>query len=874
MTSTLRPRLPRRRFPQGIQGRLILLLCTLLIPTLLIQIYIYYDRFQTRRTEELQANLELARAVAKNFETFVKDTLHQELSIGLALASKDLSQADKDRILNASKEENHAIWELFSVNAEGFVIAATGSQFIGMQLGDRPYFTQIVSGQEWAISELLLSRTTQRPSFTLSRGIRDGRGELLGILVAGILPERLDEVLGIQRSKDAGVSILDSNGTLVYRYPLTEYAWEQRNWRAYYPEIEEALQAKEIMATVVSHSDGKSRLVGFTPIPSCGWVAAASRGEGVTMAAIHATLLPQACIFLIITIAILAVALASTRNISTSIEKLRDHALAVGRGESPDPEAVSGTVELGDLASAFTKMTEDMQSRENERKRAEEALRESEQRFRLALRNAPVSVAAQDRDLRYIWAYNQRTGRPNQIIGHFDHEIFTPNEAARITAIKRRVLDEGIELREQMWLDRPSGRIFLDICWEPIRDEAGRVTGVASATVDLTPIKLAEEAVRASEEKAHNLIRFAPAAIYETDILGSRFISVNDIACQWTGYSREEFLALKPTNLVDEEGRIRFQERVRRKLAGESISESAEYKILTKDGHPLIGSVNVGSVTHQDGKPYSVLVIAHNITERKRMEDELRKSRDELEQRVRERTAELELRNQELQNFTFVASHDLQEPLRKLQTFGDIINTRWADSIGEQGRDYVKRMGETAGRMQALLHSLLEYSRLTSKAQPFARVKLKGIVEAVLSDLEVQVKEAKASVEIGDLPEMEADAAQIASLFQNLIGNAIKFRRDEDPPRIKIHCNSESDSGSRTGQWEILVEDNGIGFDEEYLDLIFRPFQRLHGRKKYAGVGMGLAICKKVVERHGGTITARSTPGQGATFIVRLPKKR
>jgi PAS domain S-box-containing protein len=142
-----------------------------------------------------------------------------------------------------------------------------------------------------------------------------------------------------------------------------------------------------------------------------------------------------------------------------------------------------------------------------ELRKAEQARRESDQRFRLALRNAPVSVAAQDRDLRYIWAYNQRTARPGEIIGKLDSEIFTPEESVRITEIKRRVLEEGVDLREQMWLDRPDGRIFLDICWEPVRDEAGNVTGVASATVDLTPIKQAEEALKTSLQEKEVLLK-------------------------------------------------------------------------------------------------------------------------------------------------------------------------------------------------------------------------------------------------------------------------------------------------------------------------------------------------------------------------------
>lgn len=276
--------------------------------------------------------------------------------------------------------------------------------------------------------------------------------------------------------------------------------------------------------------------------------------------------------------------------------------------------------------------------------------------------------------------------------------------------------------------------------------------------------------------------------------------------------------------------------------------------------------------TRVPGRPLMISTV-WDVTERRRMEEEVRKSRDELEHRVRERTTELQHRNQELQNFTFVASHDLQEPLRKLQTFADLIVTKYSDSIGEQGRDYLRRMEETAQRMQSLLQSLLEYSRLTSKASPFSRVGLKGIVEAVLCDLELPIKEANASVEIGDLPEIEADADQMASLFQNLIGNALKFRRVGDPPRVRIRSSAYAGAGSPNGEWEILVEDNGIGFDERCLDQIFKPFQRLHGRTSpYEGTGMGLAISMKVVERHGGSITARSTPGQGSTFIVRLPR--
>jgi PAS domain S-box-containing protein len=268
-------------------------------------------------------------------------------------------------------------------------------------------------------------------------------------------------------------------------------------------------------------------------------------------------------------------------------------------------------------------------------------------------------------------------------------------------------------------------------------------------------------------------------------------------------------------------------------------------------------------------RPRGAVHVLVDISQRRQMEEELRKSRDELEMRVKERTAELELRNKELQDFAFVASHDLQEPLRKVQTFGNMLVAKCSVSLDQISRDYIDRMQKAAGRMQNLLNSLLSYSRVTTKADPMKKTDLRRSVEEALSNLEIVSGEKNAVVGIGDLPTIKADPVQMAQLFQNLIGNALKFHRDGEAPHAKIHA---KDVG---GSYEIYVEDNGIGFDEKYLDKIFLPFQRLQGRSShYEGVGMGLAICKKIVERHSGKITARSEAGKGSTFIVTLPANK
>ena len=268
------------------------------------------------------------------------------------------------------------------------------------------------------------------------------------------------------------------------------------------------------------------------------------------------------------------------------------------------------------------------------------------------------------------------------------------------------------------------------------------------------------------------------------------------------------------------------------------------------------------------------------ISERKQAENALRLAKDELETRVVERTAELTKANQELkektrkleslnselQEFAFVASHDLQEPLRKIQTFGNLLAVKFTDSIEPDGLDYLMRMTRAADRMSELLRSLLNYSRIVTQPNPFVSTSLAKIIQEAASDLELVIKRANGRIEVGELPVINADATQLRQLFENLIGNAMKYSKESEPPVVKIY------STEAEGICRVFVEDNGIGFEENYVDRIFRPFQRLHGRNsRYDGTGMGLAICRKIVERHGGSITARSVPGQGTIFIIQMP---
>ena len=248
-----------------------------------------------------------------------------------------------------------------------------------------------------------------------------------------------------------------------------------------------------------------------------------------------------------------------------------------------------------------------------------------------------------------------------------------------------------------------------------------------------------------------------------------------------------------------------------------------------------------------------------------------------LEQETRQRQ-ELIRSNEELQQFAYIASHDLQEPLRKIQAFGDRLQTKYQDVLNEQGRDYIGRMQNAAQRMQVLINDLLILSRVTTKAKSLVPVNLAQVALEVVSDLEVLLQQTGGRVEVGELPTINAAPLQMRQLLQNLIGNALKFHPESKLPVVKIYSQllksqeqQPTDIHPVADVYQIFVEDNGIGFEEKYLDRIFNVFQRLHSRSEYSGSGMGLAICRKIVEHHGGSITAKSTLGQGATFIVTLP---
>src|ERR1700733_2430509 len=368
-----------------------------------------------------------------------------------------------------------------------------------------------------------------------------------------------------------------------------------------------------------------------------------------------------------------------------------------------------------------------------------------------------------------------------------------------------------------------------------------------------------EQQLRDSERHFQSWFEDAPVACHEVDRDGV-ILCVNQAECELFGFRQEEMIGRPIWEFMAAEDREKNRIGLLRRIPDGQPLVPLEREYKRRDGSSVVMEIHQKRIRDAAGQPIGLRTFLLDITQRKRAETTLLDQADKLSRS-----------NAELEQFAYVASHDLQEPLRKIQAFGDRLKTKYEAGLGPEGLDYLTRMQNAAARMQILIQDLLSLSRVTSNSKPFTAVDLGDVIRTVVSDLEMRINDANGSVDIGTLPVIFGDRGQMAQLFQNLIGNGLKFRKPGQNPVVKIVSEVQALASGAPG-WQITVQDNGIGFDEEYRDRIFQIFQRLHGRSEYEGTGIGLAICRKIVDRHGGVITAHSSPGAGAKFIILMPQ--
>jgi len=359
------------------------------------------------------------------------------------------------------------------------------------------------------------------------------------------------------------------------------------------------------------------------------------------------------------------------------------------------------------------------------------------------------------------------------------------------------------------------------------------------------------EASAASAKSAQDMINSMMDAVIMTDLDG-KITHFNKATTSMFGYG-EEVLGQSPKTLVVESDAPTVYAVIKEAMERGVVS-NREHTGITKGGKEFPVLVSVSVVTNIEGRPTGLIGVVKDITDLRRAEDTLR-----------QRTVDLERSNAELERFAYVASHDLQEPLRMVSSYTQLLERRYKDKLDADAHDFIGFAVDGAKRMQHLIDDLLTYSRVGTRGRPFERTDCQAVVKAAIANLDTAIRETDATVTCGALPIVMADEGQLVQLFQNLIANAVKFHADRTP-EVKVSARLEGN------EWEFSIADNGIGIDPQYFDRIFVIFQRLEG-SKYPGTGVGLSICKKIVERHGGRIRIESQPGKGSTFYFTLPKR-
>lgn len=360
----------------------------------------------------------------------------------------------------------------------------------------------------------------------------------------------------------------------------------------------------------------------------------------------------------------------------------------------------------------------------------------------------------------------------------------------------------------------------------------------------------AEEALHESEKKYRRIVETANEGIWIVDPQ-YRITYLNKRTAEMLGYTRDEMTGRSALDFTDEEGKTTL--RLNMEKRRQDIKGSYEFKLIHQDGSVIWTIVNINPLFNKEGKFQGSLSMLTDITNRKMMEDELKNTMKKLQKS-----------NLELEQFAYVASHDLQEPLRMITSFLQLLQRRYEGQLDSNADEFIEFAVDGATRMQNLIQDLLAYSRVTTKGKEFKNLKMEEPLEKALMNLKISIEENKAQITNDPLPIITADYYQMIQLLQNLIGNAIKYRSEKTP---QIHISAQKEDN----HWLFNIKDNGIGIDLQYADRIFMIFKRLHTIEEYQGTGIGLAITKKIVERHGGKIWVESEPEKGSTFYFTLP---
>lgn len=906
----MRRLLSNRMKPASVRGALVLIVLAVLLPLLIVQGGIYTAWYYSQWSGQERQTLNTALEAAATFDAHVRDIQRQEQAIGAGIMGlRSYSTKEVNLFLSAAGQGYFAVRYWNWIHPDGKVTASSDPRAIGLEIGDREYFRELRAGRPWTISNLLIDRITGNPMFIIVTRVDDANGQMQGAVAAVVDIASLSRrAVALYHSVGEVLTLFDRDGVLVYSSERAADIY--RNRRIEEPILANAMATGKPQVGVIARTiDGKKTedyIVARAPIEELGWASGARRPVAHAMGEVYQWLWIVGGLNLAVVLGSGALALTASGSLIRQLRRLQSHAEAIGRGEFQHIAERTRLLELSELATAFNRMGtavhdahEMLEDRVRHRTAQLASAVERLERAQSELRSASlyarglieasldplVTISPEGQITDVNESTEAATGEPREkLVGSDFSNYFTEPDKARKGY--QRVLTEGLVRDYPLTIRHVSGRTA-DVLYNAVvyRNEAGQVQGVFAAARDVTQQKATEreldqyrnhleelvvrrthelEAAHTQLQAVFNVVNVGMLLIDEQ----SRVEKINDTIFRWIGRDMLVGAGNQPGDLLGCVhalsgscgcGKSEYCVSCPLRKMFESVLQSGqpvhdvetELALAGPDGEERLWlEVSADPLVIEDRR--HVILALNNITARKQAEEILRQTAEQLARS-----------NKELEQFAYVASHDLQEPLRVVVGYVQLLERRYQEQFDADAKDFFGFIVDGVTRMQQLITDLLNYSRIGTRGKEFKKLEMRKVVDRALANLQLVVEESGAEVVRGQLPTIEGDETQLVQLFQNLIGNGIKFH-GESTPKIEISARREG------SHWVFAVRDNGIGIEQQYWEQIFVIFRRLHTRQRYAGTGIGLAICKRIVERHGGKIWLESTPGQGTTFFFTL----
>ncbi|MBI2865551.1 MAG: PAS domain S-box protein [Chloroflexi bacterium] len=870
---------------RSVRGTLILALVLVLLAEGIVELSHYRDIVKEQRQHELEANLEVARAVAMGVDSYVEGILLHELAIGLAFMSPGLSTAELNRLLAASAGESHAVRHFGWVSPEGRVAACSDPEMVGLEVGDSSYFQEIRAGREWLVSDLLPARSGAEPTYLIVRGFRDGSGALRGAAVAAIDSQRLGEAIRIQRIAAGSFLLVDQQGRPVYGHPEANAVGEGGNQDSVQAAISLALAGKESTGDFPSASDGKRQLAGVAPVSSIGWAVSASRSEEEAIAPVLAEFRRETWGKLFVAAVMVPAALLIGRNITSPLRRLRQYVSSLETGDLGRRVEAEGATELRGLGDSFNRMAAAVESRTKELETLLDVVRATSDSgdvdaalHGLAARlaravNVPICHVAlltdDGQSLVSRASYSSFSAGSQANLGASfpiddvppARQVLTVQQAVEVPDVESDLLSPAererwrkVGLQSALGVpliagDRAIGLLALGDVRPKRFDEGEKRLCLAVAQQAAVAIERSRlhQTVAEERERLDAIVQSTSDGIVVVD--GDRhIISMNPAMEALSGWTIGEVQG-RPCWEI-------FRSRDRNEV---SLCETA---------CPMLQAIEAGSPV-----PYVEAAIATRDGQRRELSVSyafIRRSSTERSYGVavcRDITKVREVEKLK-EEFVSLISHDLRNPLAVIQGRAQFLERLFTRSnAGNLERSSAAAIVTSAKRMNTMIQDLVDSSRLESgqlslDVRPLdLRAFLSELFERSVGVMDV----GRISVaQPADVPPVLADPDRLERVFINLLSNALKYSSQDSEVVVGGQATAEVVT--------IAVSDAGAGIAAEDLPHVFERFYRAKGERRTDGLGLGLYITRMLVEAHGGRIWVESELARGSTFYFTLPR--